>query len=232
MLAGVDIKTLRAKYRALAPTLTERSRRIWAATEARALGRGGIGVGRAGDAAFRARRSAGAARARVGRCAGSRSGPAPGRGTEADDGRIQGCWRIWKGWWSQRPRAIRCRRCAGRRRACATWRRSCRRWAMRSATLVAELFTNSGYSLQANRKTREGRQHPDRDAQFRYINDRSAGSRTRGSRRSPWTPRRRNWWATSRTPAGEWRPEGQPGAGAGARLPDPRAGQGHSLRGL
>jgi hypothetical protein len=27
-----------------------------------------------------------------------------------------------------------------------------------------------GYSLQANRKTREGSQHIDRDAQFRYIN--------------------------------------------------------------
>ena len=28
----------------------------------------------------------------------------------------------------------------------------------------------SGYSLQANRKTREGTEHPDRDAQFGYIN--------------------------------------------------------------
>ena len=27
-----------------------------------------------------------------------------------------------------------------------------------------------GYSLQANRKTREGASHPDRDAQFRHIN--------------------------------------------------------------
>jgi hypothetical protein len=27
-----------------------------------------------------------------------------------------------------------------------------------------------GFSLQANRKTREGKQHPDRDAQFQYIN--------------------------------------------------------------
>ena len=35
---------LRAKHRALAPALTERSRRLWAATEARALGRGGIAL--------------------------------------------------------------------------------------------------------------------------------------------------------------------------------------------
>lgn len=34
---------LRAKYAALAPELTERSRRLWAATEARTIGHGGIG---------------------------------------------------------------------------------------------------------------------------------------------------------------------------------------------
>ena len=38
----MDTETLRTKYTALAPALTERSRRLWAATEARALGRGGI----------------------------------------------------------------------------------------------------------------------------------------------------------------------------------------------
>jgi len=35
---------------------------------------------------------------------------------------------------------------------------------------VARCLDEMGYSLQANRKTQEGRQHPDRDAQFRYIN--------------------------------------------------------------
>jgi hypothetical protein len=38
-----------------------------------------------------------------------------------------------------------------------------------SHTVVAELLHGLGYSLQGNIKTREGRQHPDRDAQFRYI---------------------------------------------------------------
>jgi transposase len=33
---------------------------------------------------------------------------------------------------------------------------------------VAKLLHESGYSLQATRKTREGRDHPDRDAQFRF----------------------------------------------------------------
>jgi hypothetical protein len=39
-----------------------------------------------------------------------------------------------------------------------------------SRTLVAELLNDAGYSLQGNRKTTEGDSHPDRDAQFGYIN--------------------------------------------------------------
>src|SRR5262249_50747275 len=35
---------------------------------------------------------------------------------------------------------------------------------------VARLLKRAGYSLQANRKTREGASHPDRDAQFEHIN--------------------------------------------------------------
>ena len=40
-----------------------------------------------------------------------------------------------------------------------------------SHRLVGEMLHHLGYSLQANAKNLEGKQHPDRDAQFRYIND-------------------------------------------------------------
>jgi hypothetical protein len=40
----MDLTTVEAKYRSLAAVLTERSRRLWAATEARALGHGGIAL--------------------------------------------------------------------------------------------------------------------------------------------------------------------------------------------
>jgi hypothetical protein len=40
-----------------------------------------------------------------------------------------------------------------------------------SELTVQRVLRSMGYSLQANRKTREGGQHPDRDAQFRYINE-------------------------------------------------------------
>ena len=38
-------------------------------------------------------------------------------------------------------------------------------------TTAARLLKDNGYSLQGNAKTIEGKQHPDRDAQFRYLND-------------------------------------------------------------
>ena len=40
-----------------------------------------------------------------------------------------------------------------------------------SYRLVADLLHDAGYALQANRKTREGTPHADRDAQFRYLHD-------------------------------------------------------------
>lgn len=44
-----------------------------------------------------------------------------------------------------------------------------------SSRTVLRLLHYLGYSLQANAKVTEGRQHPDRDAQFRYLNDMAAG---------------------------------------------------------
>jgi Rhodopirellula transposase DDE domain/Helix-turn-helix of DDE superfamily endonuclease len=43
-----------------------------------------------------------------------------------------------------------------------------------SADTVGDLLREEGFSLQGNAKTIEGRRHPDRDAQFRYISDRVA----------------------------------------------------------
>ena len=49
-----------------------------------------------------------------------------------------------------------------------------------SHTKVGELLKIKGYSLQANRKTREGKQHPDRNAQFEHINRRVKACRRQG----------------------------------------------------
>src|SRR5499425_2166319 len=45
-----------------------------------------------------------------------------------------------------------------------------------SRTVVGELLNATGYSLQGNRKTKEGDSHPDRDAQFAHINTQVAAA--------------------------------------------------------
>ncbi|MBB5123282.1 transposase [Streptomyces eurocidicus] len=49
-----------------------------------------------------------------------------------------------------------------------------------SADTVGDLLREEGFSLQANAKTIEGQQHPDRDAQFRYLNERARDHRDAG----------------------------------------------------
>lgn len=49
-----------------------------------------------------------------------------------------------------------------------------------SHTTVGQLLKQAGYSWPANRKTREGKDHPDRDAQFAHINRRVAAYRRSG----------------------------------------------------
>ena len=46
---------------------------------------------------------------------------------------------------------------------------------------VAQLLHEQGYSLQGNRKTKEGIDHPDRDAQFRHINTRVKRALAKGT---------------------------------------------------
>ena len=51
-----------------------------------------------------------------------------------------------------------------------------------SADTVGDLLRGEGFSLQANAKTVEGKQHPDRDGQFRYINEQARAIRAPATR--------------------------------------------------
>jgi Rhodopirellula transposase DDE domain len=66
-----------------------------------------------------------------------------------------------------------------------------------SHTVVGELLKKQKFSLQANSKTREGADNPDRDAQFHVIND--AVTAMAENQPAISVDRRRNWSATSRT---------------------------------
>ena len=66
---------------------------------------------------------------------------------------------------------IRHRRCGGPARACAALAQALQAQGHEvSRTLVGHLLNEAGYSLHGNRKTTEGDSHPDRDAQYAYIN--------------------------------------------------------------
>ena len=66
---------------------------------------------------------------------------------------------------------------------------------------VARLLKDHDYSLQGNAKTIEGKQHPDRDAQFRYLNDQVTTFLTAGLPVISVDTKKRSWSGPTRTAA-------------------------------
>lgn len=75
---------------------------------------------------------------------------------------------------------------------------------------VARLLLDQGFSLQANRKTREGRQHPDRDAQFQYINRQVRRFQRNGQPVISVDAKKRELVGDFKNSGREWQPKGQP----------------------
>ena len=77
-------------------------------------------------------------------------------------------------------------------------------------TLVGELLHRLGYSLQANRKTREGASHPDRDAQFHYINERVKDALAAGEPAISVDTKKKELVGNFKNAGRAWRPQGSP----------------------
>ncbi len=77
---------------------------------------------------------------------------------------------------------------------------------------VSELLSELGYSLQANRKTREGRDHADRDAQFAYINRQVMDYQQRGQPVISVDTKKKELVGDFKNGGREWQPRGQPEA--------------------
>ena len=93
-----------------------------------------------------------------------------------------------------------------------------------SERTVAGLLHDAGYSLQANAKTTEGRQHPDRDGQFAHINDTVRRFRRSGDPVISVDTKKKE--LVSETPGyknngREWQPTGQPVTVGVHDFPDP-----------
>ena len=205
----MDLETLRAKYGSLAPALTERSRRLWAATEARALGHGGIAMVERATGISRSTIVRGIQETKGGATLGPDRTRRPGGGrkkaTDKDATLMVDLEALVE------PTA------SGDPQSPLRWTsKSVRRLAAElqalghtaSHRLVAELLQASGYSLQANRKTREGPQHPDRDAQFRYINEQVRRYQKRAQPAISVDTKKKELVGDFKNTGREWRPKG------------------------
>jgi hypothetical protein len=167
MLTDAEIA---ARYVKIRPYLDERQRRLWLGVEAQALGRAGAGlVARAtGSDVKTVRRGRDEVEAGV-EPGGRVRGPGGGRPsvTDLDAGVLPALEALvdpeTRGdpmsalRWTTKSTAHLAGELAGQGHAV-------------TARTVARLLAGAGYSLQGNAKTVEGKQHPDRDARFRYIN--------------------------------------------------------------
>ena len=176
---------LKAKYGPLQPLLNERQRRLWAATEALALGRGGItwvaqatGLSRmtvrSGIRELRQQRRPQETLAadRVRRGGGGRR-PL----TETDPTLVRDLERLVDPATRGDPQSPLRWTCKSTAKLAAALRDQGHAV---SARKVAQLLHDLDYHLQAPRKAREGKQHPDRDAQFEYIAGRTRAFQRRG----------------------------------------------------
>jgi hypothetical protein len=75
---------------------------------------------------------------------------------------------------------------------------------------VATLLKDAGYSLQANRKTREGSQHPDRNAQFEHIHDQVLAFQKRRQPVISVDTKKKELVGNFKNGGQEWQPQGQP----------------------
>jgi len=75
---------------------------------------------------------------------------------------------------------------------------------------VARLLKQAGYSLQANRKTREGSSHPDRNAQFEYINNQVLAFQKQNQPVISVDTKKKELVGEFKNPGQEWQPKGEP----------------------
>jgi hypothetical protein len=79
-----------------------------------------------------------------------------------------------------------------------------------SADTVANLLRAEGFSLQANAKTLEGKQHPDRDAQFRYLNEQVKDHQATDDPVISVDAKKKELVGPYKNNGRQWRPKGEP----------------------
>jgi len=209
----IDDAAIRLRYEALDPILDERGRRWFAAAEALAAGRGGVtavaritGVARStigrGLLELRGEAAPAAAADRIRRKGGGRKPLVVTNPTVVADLKelvepaTRGDPMAPLLWTAKSLRTLAAGLGALGHRICHN--------------VVGDLLRDLGYSLQANCKTREGTNHPDRDAQFGYINDRVKQALAAGEPAISVDTKKKELVGDFKNGGREYRPKGQP----------------------
>jgi hypothetical protein len=93
------------------------------------------------------------------------------------------------------------------------------------AATVGTLLKGLDYSLQANRKTRDGESHPDRDQQFQFINEQTKECQQRGQPVISVDTKKKELVGNFKNGGREWRPQGQAEEVKMHDFPDPELGK-------
>jgi hypothetical protein len=234
MIGGMQNPTtqaIAAKFVILRPLLDEHARRLWAAVEARAIGRGGISCVAEATGLSRVTIRAGLQELVL-------PGTAPSPRATPERLRRPGGGRKPLG--MRDPPLLHALETlvepVTRGDPMSRLRWTCQSAAQLAAALQAQghlvsartvnrLLHDLGYSLQANRKTREGRAHPDRDAQFHYSNRQAKAFQKQGQPVVSVDPKQKELIGQFRNGGREWQPQGQPEEVQGHDCPDKAWGQ-------
>ena len=219
-------QTIAAKFGILRPLLDERARRLWAAVEARAIGRGGIS---------RVAEATGLSRPTIRAGLQELASPVLATGPQAPTERVRYPGGGRKPLGARDPHLVQALETlvepVTRGDPMSLLRWTCKSAAKLAAALQAQghrvsertvnrLLHDLGYSLQSNRKTLEGRHHPDRDAQFQYINRRAKAFQRQGQPVVSVDTKKKELVGQFRNGGREWHPHGQPEAVQGHDFPD------------
>jgi DDE family transposase len=222
----VDVDTvLAALFELIAPHLTEKQRRLLAGAGARTLGRGG---------GARMARISGLSRPTVyagvreledppdpgGRI--RRPGGGPKRRTTTDPGLLQALDALVEPDTRgdpDSPLRWTCKSTAQLAGALTAAGHSV------SDDTVGRLLKQQGYTLQRTQKTEEGAQHPDRDAQFRYVNEQARSHLAAGQPVISVDTKKKELVGNFANGGREWQPAGEPERVGVHDFPDPEVGK-------
>jgi hypothetical protein len=207
------VALLRDKYVALKPVMDERTRRLWAATEAKALGRGGQTV--VAQATGMSRRTIASGLRELQQTADGV--PAIRRLRRAGGGRkpltvhdptlVDALLALVEPTSRGDPEAPLRWTCKSVRQLAAELHRQDHPVGRQK---VAALLADLRYSLRANRKTKEGAAHPDRNTQFEYINAQAQAFQHRGQPVISVDTKKKELVGDFKHGGREWRPPGEP----------------------